>query len=396
MTDDAVRRPPSPLVYTGAPKDARILIVDDEPQNVRLLEEILARAGFEGVLSTTDPRRCLGLLAKEHPDLILLDLLMPHLDGYAVLDALRREIPAGEYLPILVLTNDLSTEAKRRALSMGAMDFLAKPFDVTEVVLRVKNLLHTRSLQTALANQNDLLEDRVKERTQHMWEAMQRLAESEAATREAIEETVRHLAAAAELRDEETGWHIQRMSRYSALLAGRLGMPPDRCELIRLASSMHDVGKIGVPDRILGKRGKLTPAEMEQMRAHAEVGHRVLAGSKAEVLDLAAMIALTHHERFDGTGYPRGLARFDVPLEARIAAVADVFDALTSDRVYRRAFALGEAVEMMRSESGRHFDPELLDLFLGSLDEVLEIWQSYADDRRTATSTETSSRRPRS
>ncbi|MEX2556500.1 MAG: HD domain-containing phosphohydrolase [Actinomycetota bacterium] len=386
-------RATSPGVYAEASAGARILIVDDEDQNVRLLEEILARARFEEVVSTTDPRRVLGLFAEERPDLVLLDLRMPHLDGFAVLEQLSPRIPAGEYLPILMLTAEPSIDAKRRALSMGATDFLTKPFDVVEVLLRIKNLLETRFLHTALANQNEILEKQVRERTRHLWEAVQRLTESEAATKEATEETIRCLASAAELRDAETGWHIERMSRYSALLARRLGMPADRCEMIRLAASMHDVGKIGVPDRILSKQGELTPVEMEQIRTHAEVGHRILAGSKADVVELAATIAFTHHERFDGTGYPRGVAGQEIPLEGRIAAVADVFDALTSNRVYRRAFALGQAIEIMHAERGRHFDPDLLDLFLSSLDEVLELWQSYSDDRITASSADRSLRR---
>lgn len=360
---------------------ARILIVDDEEQNVQLLRRILARAGFQNLVSTTDPRRVLGLFSEEQPDLILLDLRMPHLDGFGVLDQLRPRMAPGAYLPVLVLTAEISAEAKRRVLAMGAKDFLTKPFDVVEVLLRIRNLLKTRALHVALAGQNQLLEERVRERTADLWEAVQRLTESEQAIRTATEETIHRLAAAAELRDEETGWHIERVSRYSALIAERLGMDPERCERVRMAASMHDIGKIGVPDRILRKRGKLTSAEKEEIQRHAEVGHRILADSKAEVVELAATIALTHHERFDGGGYPRGLVGERIPLEGRMVAIADVFDALASDRPYRRALPLGEAFEVLRAESGLHFDPDVLDLFLGSLDEVLAIWQAYSDVR---------------
>lgn len=370
---------PSGQVAADAGKDARILIVDDEEPNVELLVEILAAAGFRDVVSTTDSRRAVDLFEEARPDLILLDLHMPHLDGFAVLERLGHRIPRGSNLPILVLTAEASLEAKRRALSRGARDFLTKPFDITEVILRIRNLLETRRLHTALARQNAVLEERVQERTAHLWEAVQRLQESEAATRAAIAETIRHLASAAELRDEETGRHIERMSRYCGVIAARIGYEEERCDLIRLAASMHDIGKIGVPDRILRKKGKLTAAEMEEMRTHADVGFRILEDSHAEVIELAALIALTHHERFDGGGYPRGLVGEVIPIEGRIAAVADVFDALTSNRVYRRALPLGQAIDIMRAERGRHFDSELLDVFLGATEEVLEIWQRYPD-----------------
>jgi cyclic di-GMP phosphodiesterase len=364
---------------------SRILIVDDEEDNVHLLESILDRAGFRNYKSTTDSERVLHLYRDYRPDLILLDLRMPNLDGFAILEQLKAEIPTGEYLPIIVMTADVDEEAKRRALSLGAKAFMTKPFDHIEAVLRVRNVLESRHFHVALRAQNDLLEVRVLERTKGLWEAVQRLTESEAATREAVEETIQRLAMAAELRDEETGWHIERMSRYAALIANRIGLDNFRCETLRLASSMHDVGKIGVPDRILLKRGKLTAKEFVVIKLHPEVGHRLLAESSATVLQDAATIALTHHERFDGAGYPAGLAGDEIPLEGRIAAVADVFDALTSTRIYRKAFPLGQALEMMRKERGAHFDPTLLDAFFPALDEALQIMQRYEDRRERPT-----------
>lgn len=360
-------------------RSAGILIVDDEPDNVLLLKSVLEGAGYSNLASTTDPHQVLALVAGFDPDLILLDLRMPQLDGFAILDQIRKKMQPQAYLPILVLTADITAETKRRALAMGAKDFLTKPFDYDEVTLRVRNLVHARLLHSELQQQNEILEERVRARTTHLWEAVQRLTESEAATREATEETIRRLAAAAELRDEETGRHIERMSRYAALLAARAGMDPARSELIRLAASMHDVGKIGVPDRVLRKTGKLTASEYDVMKQHASVGHRLLADSKTEILQVAATIALTHHERFDGSGYPRGIAGDDIPLEGRIAAVADVFDALTTDRPYRKAYPLGQALEVMTEGRATHFDPELFDLFQDSLDAALAIMQQHGD-----------------
>jgi putative two-component system response regulator len=290
-------------------------------------------------------------------------------------------VPPGSFLPVIVLTADVATDVRRRALAAGASDFLTKPFDATEVLLRIRNILRTRSLHVALESQNEVLDRRVRERTASLAQAVQRLTRSENATRRATEETIHRLAAAAELRDEETGSHIQRMSRYAALLAGRAGLDADRCELIRLASLLHDIGKIGVPDGILRKPGTLTPEEFEAMKEHAAIGCAVLAGSEAEVLQLAATIARTHHERVDGTGYPGGISAEAIPLEGRIAAIADVFDALTSPRIYRPAFSVDEAVHVMREGRGRHFDPALLDAFLDGIDDVLAIRASCVEER---------------
>jgi putative two-component system response regulator len=213
----------------------------------------------------------------------------------------------------------------------------------------------------------------VHERTADLWNAVRNLEAAQKDLRESREDTIQRLAIAAEFRDVETARHVDRMSRYCELIARKLGEDYDRCELIRTASAMHDVGKIGIPDRILLKPGKLDPDELEIMQTHAELGYRILNGSRSELLQSAAAIALSHHEWWDGSGYPYGLAGEAIPLEGRIAAIADVFDALTSNRVYRKGFTLGEAVEMMAAERGTHFDPDLLDLFLGSLDQVVAI-----------------------
>jgi putative two-component system response regulator len=331
-----------------------ILIVDDEECNVVLLERMLERDGYKDVTGLCDSARALQLCGERAFDLVLLDLHMPSPDGFEILSRLADGAPGAP--SVLVLTADTTSHAKQRALSMGASDFVTKPFDAIEVLLRVRNLVHARSLQARLEGQNVELERRVAVRTEQ-------LARSHA-------ETIRRLSRAVEYRDAETGDHVERMSDYCALLAGRLGL--DR-ESMLIASPMHDVGKIAVPDRILLKPGPLTADERREMERHAEVGYELLSGSDSELLELAATIAWTHHERYDGSGYPRGLAGEAIPVEGRIACVADVFDALTSDRVYRPAYSVEAARDIMLVERGTQFDPHILDAFLDSFDEVMAI-----------------------
>jgi putative two-component system response regulator len=347
----------------------RILVVDDEECNVVLLERMLARDGYTAVTGEGDPRRALALCSEHAYDLVLLDLHMPGLDGFEFLSALAHDERLGSPA-VLVLTADTTERAKQRALSMGANDFVTKPFDAVEVLLRVRNLLYARSLQVRLQEQNADLESRVAVRTAALEDALAQLETSTQQLAQSRAETIRRLSRAVEYRDPETGDHIERMSAYCALLARQLGLDSDA---MLIASPMHDVGKIAVPDRILLKPGPLTPDERREMERHAQVGYELLAGSDSESLELAATIAWTHHERFDGGGYPRGLVAGAIPLVGRIAGVADVFDALTSDRVYRRALSIDDAVATMQSDRGTHFDPDVLDAFLDSLDEVAAI-----------------------
>jgi len=328
---------------------AKILIIDDEPANILLLQRLLQQDGFAALESATDPRQALPLFTEFHPDLVLLDLHMPHLDGFAVMKQFKSRIPDGDYLPIIVLTADVATEAKQQALAMGAMDFLTKPLDHAEVRLRIRNLLQTRFLYKEVQNQKEVLEDKVRERT----------ADLEQAQLEALE----RLALAAEFRDDETGQHTQRVGVRSAMLAKAVSLPPDQVELIRRAAPLHDVGKIGIPDAILRKPGKLTPEEFEVIKTHTAIGAQILSGSRSPLLQMAEEIALTHHERWDGTGYA-GLAGATIPLPGRIVALADVFDALTNDRIYRKALPLEEALIEIERQRGRHFEPELVDAFL--------------------------------
>jgi putative two-component system response regulator len=296
--------------------------------------------------------------------------------GESGLDFSREVLAQYEDVAVVMVTGMDDRRYADVATEHGAYGYILKPFKPNELLINVGNAFRRRALEIENRDHRDRLEQTVLERTSALRTTIQQLESSDAELRRLREETIRRLSWAAEFRNQETGEHIVRMSLYCALLARLAGLETDHAEMIRIASPMHDVGKIGIPDRILLKTGRLTPDERTVMEGHAEMGHRILAGSQVELLDLAAMMALTHHERIDRKGYPRGLAGEEIPLEGRIAAIADVFDALTSDRVYRQAFQPDEARAMMLEERGTQFDAELLDLFFGSYDAVLEIRRS--------------------
>ena len=329
-------------------KQARILIVDDEPGNVELLRRVLNRAGFFKLDSTNDPREAAALYVHTRPDLILLDLHMPHMDGLTVMDQLN-QIAESSYLPILMLTGDMTPEARRDALTRGAKDFVNKPFNPDEVLLRIRTLLDTRFLYLQIQSQNQMLEAKVRERTREL----------ESAQIEIIE----RLARAAEFRDDTTGQHTERVGEMAALLAREIGLPDAQVSLIRRAAPLHDVGKIGIPDAILLKLGKLTPAEFELVKTHTTIGARILSGSRFALLRLAEEIAFSHHERWNGEGYA-GLAGDRIPLAGRIVAVADVFDALTQKRPYKPAWSVDDAITEIQRQRARQFDPDVVDAFL--------------------------------
>ena len=343
-------------------QSARILIVDDEIANVRLLEQTLERWGYFNYQSTSDPREVLDIYLQSRPDLILLDLMMPYLDGHQVMEQLRPVIAPGSFLPILVLTADITPQAKRRALASGAKDFLTKPFDATELLLRISNMLETRYLHLQLQNQNHILEERVSERTR--------------ALEESQIEVLERLAQAAEFRDDDTGQHTQRVGKIASLLAEALGVPASQSSLIRRAAPLHDVGKIGIADAILLKPARLTPEEFDIMKTHTVIGANVLANGRSELVKMAEVIALSHHERWDGAGYPHGLKGEEIPLEGRIVAIADVFDALTHERPYKKAWPVEEAIAEIQSQAGRQFDPRVITAFL----EVQSSGQSLASE----------------
>ncbi len=336
------------MMNTRAFRNARILIVDDEEANVEVLGRILSQAGFMRLESTTDSREAAALYVQHRPDLILLDLHMPHLDGLDVMDQLN-EIAEASYLPILILSADLLPEARREALSRGAKDFVSKPFQKDELLLRIRTLLETRFLYIQIQSQNQLLEAKVRERTR--------------ALEEAQIEIVERLAVAAEFRDDNTGQHTRRVGQMSALLAKQLGLPDVQVTLIRRAAALHDVGKIGVPDTILMKIGKLTTDEFELVKLHTTIGARILSGGKFPLLRLAEEIAFTHHERWDGEGYAR-IRGTDIALAGRIVAVADVFDALTQQRPYKPAWPVGDAIAEIERQRGRQFDPDVVEAFM--------------------------------
>lgn len=365
--------------------EGRILIVDDEEANVRLLERLLRRAGLGDIESTTDPFTAYDLFRTCSPDLVMLDINMPGMSGFDVMEQLRAATKDDAYVPVLVLTGSNDQSIKNRALTAGAKDFLMKPLDPVEVVARAENLLEARSLQVQLRDEKKMLELTVDERTRELRYAVAKLREAQNELQLSRGETIHRLSLAAEFRDDETARHIQRMGRYCALLSSRVGFDSEHAELMRLAGELHDVGKIGIPDAILLKPGKLTPEERETMQRHPEIGYDILGGSRSELLTIAATVAFTHHERPDGHGYPRKLTEDQIPLEGKIASIADVFDALTTDRVYRRAFPLDTAIAMMTAESGTQFDPDLLDMFLNPMDEVVAILEEHPDPPDEAT-----------
>ena len=343
---------------------AKILIVDDEPANVLLLEKLLASEGYSRVRATTDPRRALEIYREEPQDLVLLDLRMPYLDGFEVMRAIN-EIERDSYPPILVLTAQADQSTRIRALNEGARDFLTKPIERRETLCRIRNALELRLLHNRLRAQKTALEDTVLARSCELTET--RL------------EVVRRLGRAAEYRDNETGLHILRMSKTSALLARHAGLSESECELILNASPMHDIGKIGIPDIILLKPGKLDAAEWGIMQSHTRIGAEILSGHDSELITTARDIALGHHEKWDGSGYPAGLAGEAIPIAARIAAVADVFDALTSVRPYKAAWPIDDAIREINRVAGSHLDPDLVTCFNDLLPEILKIRDEHAE-----------------
>lgn len=347
-------------------KEAKILIVDDQPANVTLIEKMLDIEGYLNVIATTDPTQVKSIYTEQNSDLILLDLNMPVMDGYQVLEGIREVDP--DYPPIIVLTAQSDRKSRIKALDLGARDFLAKPFDRVELMTRIRNMLEVRIMTKAMKNQNKILDGMVKERTKELKDT--RL------------EVIRRLGRAAEYRDDMTGFHIIRMSRYSQLLALAAGMQEKDAELLLNASPMHDIGKIGIPDSVLMKPGKFEPEEWKIMQSHVDIGVEILSGSDSVLMNMAAEVAQNHHEKWDGSGYPRALTGENIPLTGRIVAVADVFDALTSERPYKKAWSIEDALEYLKEQSGKHFQPWLVELFIGILPEILKVHNEYSEKNK--------------
>ncbi len=335
----------------GTEGGARVLVVDDERTLADLIARVLADGGYRpDVASTVAEART--LLASSHFDLVLCDLNIPGESGLGLLEHVFREHPD---TGAVVVSGDDDPDVAVAALELGTYGYVVKPFSASQILFTTANALRHHKLELAGRAQRDALELAVSERTSEL--------------RQSREETILRVSRVAEFRDQQTGRHSRRMSRLCEGLAIRAGLQAERCELLRLASPLHDVGKVGIPDGILLKPGTLTGSERRVIERHTEIGYRMLGGSGEELLDLAAQVALTHHERYDGRGYPHRVQGERIPVEGRIAAVADVFDALTSDRVYRPAFELDQAVETMAAGRETQFDPELLDVFLSSVDE---------------------------
>lgn len=337
----------------------RILIVDDEAQIRELVCRLLEQAGF-ACATAENAARAAQRLDAEPFALMLADLQMPGESGLDLISRVRQEHPDTATIMVTGVDDPVLAEA---AINLGAYGYIVKPFSPTELSIQVMNALARRKLEIAQRHERERLEQMVAERTVELRRAIENTKRSE-------EETVTRLAAAVEARDHETAEHIERVGIYSALVARRLGLPEEHCELLRRASTLHDIGKIGVADELLLKPGPLTQKERREMQRHAEIGHDILSGSELELLELAAQIAWTHHERVDGMGYPRGLDGTEIPLEGRIVAVVDVYDALTSDRPYRLALSHADAITLLAAGRDTQFDPIVLDAFLQALDEA--------------------------
>lgn len=336
-----------------------ILAADDDSVALDVLGRILSRAGIANVRTTRDGTEVPRLFQQHAPDLVVLDLHMRGVEATDVIQALRPLIPPGAYLPILVVSGDLTEEARVGALAAGAADFIHKPYAPAEAALRVRNHLHTRALHLSVARQNEELERKVQARTRELeetaWEVLERLAR------------------AAELRDNDTGTHTRRVGELSARIAAALGLEADEVEMIRRTAPLHDLGKVGIPDGVLLKPGRLTDAERELMQRHTHIGAEILASGRSRMVRMAEEIACSHHERWDGTGYPRGTAGEAIPLAARIVALADVYDALTNDRPYRAAWSPARVEAEIAAGRGTHFDPRVVDAFLRDVLPALDL-----------------------
>jgi response regulator RpfG family c-di-GMP phosphodiesterase len=343
---------------------ASLLVVDDNSTNLTLFRHLLQKIEDAQVQCFSDATVALEWCAGNEPDLILLDYMMPVMDGLEFIRRLQA-MPERRDVAIVMVTADTESDVRHQALSLGAQDFLTKPVDKVELIARVRNLLALRHSRRNLANRAAWLADEVAKATATI------------AARE--KEAILRLSRAAEYRDPETGMHLLRMSNYTRLVAAGLGLPAAEQQLLMEAAPMHDVGKVGTPDHILLKPGRLTPEEFEIMKQHASIGYEILRDSVSPLFQCAAVVARSHHEKYDGSGYPLALAGDAIPLHGRIVAVADVFDALTSERPYKKAWLLEDALKFLTDGAGSHFDPACVAAFVDRWDEVLEIRARYND-----------------
>ncbi len=373
-------------VAPQAPFSEKIMMVDDEPINIKVVRKYLREAGYSNFAETSDASRALELIRRERPQLLLLDIVMPDVDGTEILE-LMHESPSLSEIPVVVLTSLSDRNVKMRALELGVSDFLTKPVEAAELVVRVRNTLDAKAFQDHLKTYAEDLEEKVRLRTSQ-------LAASQL-------EVIHCLGRAAEYRDNQTGRHVVRVGKYAGVIARAMKLPPQMIELIEQAAPLHDVGKIGIPDGILLKPGKLDAEEFEIMQKHCGFGKKVfepmpmserlrvlqhtsigaimLESCGSPIIRTAAIIALTHHEKWDGSGYPLGLSGEDIPLEGRVTAVADVFDALSTKRPYKAPMPIEQCFSILRESRGSHFDPQVVDAFFTRRDEILRIQIEFAD-----------------
>lgn len=369
-------------------KSSKIMIIDDEQLVVRVVRRFLQSSGYSNFVTVSDSRQAMETIEAEQPDVVLLDIMMPHVTGLDILRARQNKL-VDKFTPFIILSASSDIETRREALKLGATEFLNKPVDPNELTPRVRNALLVKSHQRHLTDYAHALEKEVRRRTAQIERSRQQV--------------ISCLARAAEQRDNDTGEHVVRVGKYAAIIAEELGFAREYCTNIELAAQLHDVGKIGIPDSILLSTGKLTYDEFEVMKQHCDIGYRIVEpmakeeGRQALAADhndfaaesnesptphlmmLASSIAKTHHEKWDGSGYPNGLEGEQIPIEGRITAVADVFDALCSARPYKPAFPDEKCFEIMQSSSGSHFDPTCVEAFFARIDDILEIRSRHCD-----------------
>jgi putative two-component system response regulator len=338
------------MITTNHFSQAKILIVCGQDYNDALLERILSRAGYTQIHHTIHDSDLEWMLSEVEPDIVLVHMHKREMDSLQALALIREHTVDNAFLPVLMLMEAPSPTLRQHGLQAGVNDFLIKPYDRMEVVLRINNLLKTRSYHIQLKLQNSSLEERVRERTEDL--------------KKAKRETLKLLGRIGEYRDDMTGSHTQRVGKLARRLAEKIGLSHDHADMIAIAAPLHDIGKIGIADTILLKPGRFEAHEFEQMKEHTVIGARMLEGSSFTVLKLAQIIAKSHHEKWDGSGYPEGLSEKQIPIEARIVALADFYDALTHERPYKKAWSTEETLEEILRQRGKHFDPDVVDAFI--------------------------------